>query len=190
MRTSEHSPDFVLKPTPVEYPTLPSPSPVSPVSNPAPASSTFSGMTPLHDTTSGTMMSPDAMLKAYAAAKTKTSSLSLNSKKSLSHIQKTNIANGGMRVLYAPTNEESPYDEDSYSPDANSQAGYSSYYGGTVGHEHSDSIVTEEGVVTYGQRAQALTPPDNNPFRRSQAVSGVFSEGSRYSAADGQGHAQ
>jgi len=197
MRTSEASNDLVLTPvTPVNYPVLQINTAVpvpAPIQSP---SATFSGMAPLHETARATMMSPDAMLKAYAASKR--SSRNTPSRSNTYKAEATTSANGGMRTLYAPpttasttqSHEESAYEEESYSHE------YSSYYGGTTGHGHTDSLGTEEGVVTYGHRAQAypssVEEESNNPFRASaKVVSGAFSDSSRYSGiVEGAGHAQ
>lgn len=185
MRTSENSNDMVLPPSTIDYPAIRTnktptpPTSKTPTPVPAPIQTTFAGMTPMHESA----MSPDAMLRAYAAKK----GSQIQSKKSQSfRAELTTSANGGMRVLYEPPTssapsasvEESAYDEDAYSQ------GYTSYYGGTTGHGHTDSYGTEEGVVTYGQRTTLSPRPDTNPFRKSAAVSGVFSEGSRYSGVE------
>ncbi|KAG8905004.1 hypothetical protein FRB99_000877 [Tulasnella sp. 403] len=198
MRTSEASPELVIKPTPPVNPTpiLNKPSKASLAASDSPSTatakttpsvpSTFEGLTPIHAAGTSNTMSPDDMLKAYAAAK-KANPTTMKR----TTVGNTESANGGMRTLYAPHSatsnvppvpmsnqgpydaQDSPYDEDSYS------YGYSSYYGGT-GHGHTDSYGTaEEGIVSYGHLARAsmaneLDVGSNNPFRKSMKVASMY----------------
>ncbi|KAG8850463.1 hypothetical protein FRB96_009708 [Tulasnella sp. 330] len=239
MRTSDASSDVfitvdnsqsMLSPTtPIDYPALAPVSPAAaysahgPSAAPARASATynpntFGGLTPMHEESQ--MMSPDAMLKAYAIQKAASGTVSppprapsvtgftvkrrqTSNEKVQTQAQTTSSANGGMRVLYAPSSNttanvpttvvESVYDEESIVQPSNN--GY------------TDSMVasTEEGVVTYGHRSMVLSgptllsttstgasalagglgpagsaPEDRNPFR----ITSSYSDVSRYSGLD------
>ncbi|KIO26881.1 hypothetical protein M407DRAFT_23826 [Tulasnella calospora MUT 4182] len=179
IRTQEGSNEMVLTPAPpapvVTYPAVPAPAPVAASPSAVPVQSNF-GMATLHDAPAGAMSSPDDMLKAYAISKKK----SLSNPKRGNTIETTTSANGGMRTLYAPP-EESPYEEDAY-------GGYAMSYYGNNSHGHTDSYagtISEEAVVASATRR---VPPgeDNNPFRKSMAVSRAFTEASRYSGYDGE----
>ncbi|KAG8974658.1 hypothetical protein FRC05_006992 [Tulasnella sp. 425] len=181
IRTQEGSNEMVLPPAPpapvVTYPALPTPAPAP---APAPVQSNF-GMPTLNDAPAGAMSSPDEMLKAYAISKKK--SLSATPKRG-NTIETTTSANGGMRTLYAPP-EESPYDEDAY-------GGYGDSYYGNGSHGHTDSYagtISEEAVVASATRR---VPPgeDNNPFRKSMAVSRAFTDASHYSGYDAEGRGE
>ncbi|KAG8982324.1 hypothetical protein FRB94_014473 [Tulasnella sp. JGI-2019a] len=225
MRTSDASNDMVITappPTaPIDYPILAAQSPsagyTSRGPSPAPAASAFGGLAPMHEASE--MMSPDAMLKAYATQKAATaaSAAPVQQQHTRSSVvaglvlkrrqtsgekvqaQTTSSANGGMRVLYAPTTpsvpsvstgHDSAYDEESFvQPSANT-------------HGYSDSLgASEEGVVTYGSRQTVVFPPalvisggtlagglgpagnapeDTNPFR----ITSSYSDASRYSGLD------
>ena len=93
------------------------------------------------------MLTPDDMLKAYAAARAPT--IKAKPKRG-NTIETTRVPNGGMRVLYQPP-EENPYGEDSFYDSQHGHGGYDSQHG------HG----SEEGEVQYGTRAQGST----NPFR-------------------------